>query len=249
MTYSIVARDAVTGHFGIAVASRFFAVGSMVPTIDSGIGAVASQAFANPLYGAKSLKLLSAGIRPSEVIDTVTGQDTGQAHRQIHLIDNQGRNAAFTGANCIDWAGHEMAENVSVAGNMLSGPEVVSRTLQTYQAELDQPLTERLLLAMQAGEDAGGDKRGKQAAGLLVYKDQDYPWLDLRVDDHADPLQELRRLYAVAQERYLVMLDMMATRDNPHGLTDRQQIDEKVKSLEEQRRIAGVPSRSHATSK
>lgn len=248
MTYSIVARDKRTGHVGIAVASRFFAAGSVVPTIQFGTGAVASQAFANPLYGPAALRLLSAGEHPSEVINLITSTDKGQANRQIHLIDHLGHNAAFTGASCIDWAGHQVADNVSVAGNMLSEPAVVEETLQTYQNNLDQPLTERLLLAMQAGEDAGGDKRGKQAAGLLIYRDQDYPWLDLRVDDHADPLEELRRLYAVAQERYLVMIEMMPTRENPHGTLNRSEIDEKLQAEEDYRRKNAIATRSFATS-
>lgn len=249
MTYSIVARDPATGYLGVSVASRFFAAGSIVPSINAGMGAIASQAFANPLYGKKALQLLSTGLHPDEVIKSVTGQDNGQAHRQLHLVDNLGRNAAFTGSDCIDWAGHKLAEQVSVAGNMLDGPDVVSDTLQTYQGNLDLPLVDRLLLAMQAGEDAGGDKRGKQSAGILIFRDQDYPWLDLRVDDHADPLEELRRLYSVAQERYLIMLDMMATRENPHGLTDREKIDKKIQALEEQQKRAGLSSRSYATTR
>jgi len=247
MTYSIIARDLITGHVGIAVASRFFAAGSMVPTIEYGAGAVCSQAFANPLYGPRALALLSKGVIPNDVVNTLTTEDKGKAHRQLHLLDYKGRNAAFTGASCIDWAGHKVADNVSVAGNMLTGPEVVATTLKAYQAALDLPLTERLLLAMQAGEDAGGDKRGKQSAGLLVFKDQDYPWLDLRVDDHADPLEELRRLYAVAQERLLIMIDMMATRENPHGLIDRREIDEKLQKVDKERQLQGIKSRSFAT--
>ena len=248
MTYSIIARDPTTGHVGIAVASRFFAAGSIVPTIKHGIGAVCSQAFASPLYGAQAIALQSAGMHPRDIISSLTSADEGSAQRQLHLMDYYtGRNAAFTGKSCIDWAGHEVDSNVSVAGNMLVGPRVVTNTLKAFQAASDLPLSERLLVAMQAGENAGGDKRGKQSAGMLVYKDQDYPWLDLRVDDHADPLAELRRLYDVAHERFLMLIDMMPTRENPHGCTDRRLIDAKIEHLEAQRKSEGIESRSFAT--
>jgi len=247
MTYSIVARDTISGHVGIAVASRFFAVGSMVPFIKYGVGAVCSQAFVNPHYGAKALSLLAKDKQPSDVIKHLTDEDEGRSQRQLHMLDYQGRNAAYTGKSCIDWAGHEIADNVSVAGNMLSGPAVLSDTLNAYQSASELSLPERLLVAMQAGEDAGGDKRGKQSAALLVYKDQRYPWINIRTDDHADPLKELRRLYDVAHERFLVMLDMLPSRDNPHGLTDRSVIDQKIQALEQDRLAKGIESRSFAT--
>lgn len=247
MTYSIVARDESSGFFGVAVASRFFAVGAMVPFIKGRVGAVASQALVNPHYGPLALHELSAERNPAEVIEQLTAADNGAMNRQLHMIDHHGRNSAYTGAQCIDWAGHEVAENVSVAGNMLVGPQVVSDTLKTYQARSDKPFIERLLLAMQAGEDAGGDKRGRQSAALLVYHDQDYPRLDIRADDHADPLEELRRLYAVAQERYLIMADSLPSRENPHGLVDRSEIDKKIQMLDQKRRDAKLKSRSFAS--
>ena len=118
----------------------------------------------------------------------LTARDEGRENRQFHLIDNEGRNAAFTGAKCIDWAGHLVGDNVSVAGNMLAGPQVVAETMAAYENGAGKPFAERLLEAMQAGEKAGGDKRGKQSAALVIYRDQDYPWLSIRADDHADPL-------------------------------------------------------------
>jgi len=247
MTYSIVARDPTTGHVGIAVASRFFAVGAMVPSISYGIGAMCSQAFVNPLYSAKALAMLEKGEQPGDVIKRLTNEDEGRSQRQLHMLDYHGRNAAYTGDNCIDWAGHEIADNVSVAGNMLSGPAVIAETLKAYQSAAELPMPERLLMAMQAGEDAGGDKRGKQSAALLVHKDQTYPWIDIRADDHADPLEELRRLYDVAHERYLIMLDMLPSRNNPHGLIDRSKVDQKLQSLEQDRLSKGIKSRSFAT--
>ncbi|MFC5760862.1 DUF1028 domain-containing protein [Rhizobium sp. GCM10022189] len=247
MTWSIVARDPDTGYLGIAVATRFFAVGGLVPHIRGGIGAVATQAFVSPLYGTDGLALLAAGKAPDDIITELTARDAGRDQRQLHLIDGKGRNAAFTGARCIDWAGHLLDDNVSVAGNMLAGPDVVAETLATYKKAMDKPFIERLLEAMQAGEDAGGDKRGRQSAALLVHRDQDYPWLSIRADDHPDPLAELRRLYAVAQERYMHVAETMATKANPNGMIDRREIDEKIAALEAARVAEGRPSASFAT--
>lgn len=249
MTYSIVARDPGTGHFGIAVASRFFAVGCAVPFLKGRVGAFATQAFVNPTYGPDGLRLLEANAPPDAIVPILTDRDNGHANRQFHLIDAQGRNAAFTGVNCVDWCGHLVAEEVSVAGNMLEGPAVIADTLAAYQAAMDKPLAERLLIAMQAGEDAGGDKRGKQSACLVLYRDQDYAWLDIRADDHSDPLTELRRLYAVAQERFLHVAETMATRENPHGMTDRRHIDDKIAALEAERITAGYPTASYMVNK
>ncbi|MDK4712509.1 DUF1028 domain-containing protein [Rhizobium sp. CNPSo 4039] len=246
MTWSIVAREPETGHLAIAVATRFFAVGSIVPHIRGGIGAVATQAFASPLYGIDGLAMLASGHAPHEILETLRARDEGREQRQFHLIDNKGNNAAFTGARCIDWAGHLVDDNVSVAGNMLAGPQVIAETLATFKKTAGKPLAERLLEAMRAGEDAGGDKRGKQSAALVIHRDQDYAWLNIRVDDSADPLTELERLYAVAQERYLHVAETMPTRQNPSGMTDRREIDEKIAALEAKRIAEGRPSASHA---
>lgn len=249
MTYSIVARDRATGHLGVAVASRFFAVGHAVPFLRGRVGAVATQAFVNPTYGPDGLRLMAAGAPPAAAIDILTGRDDGHRNRQVHMIDASGRGAAFTGADCVDWCGHVLGDGVSVAGNMLEGPAVIADTLAAYTAAQDKPLAERLLIAMQAGEDAGGDKRGRQSACLVIYRDQDYAWLDIRADDHADPLTELRRLYAVAQERFLHVAETMPTRENPHGLTDRRGIDATIARLEAERIAAGRPSASHMVNK
>ena len=249
MTWSIVARDPQTGHFGIAVASRFFAVGAAVPHIKGRVGAVATQAFVSPLYGTDGLKLLEEGKSPEEIIETLTARDDGRRQRQFHLIDAQGRNAAYTGEICVDWAGHLVDDNVSVAGNMLAGPQVIAETLRVYKerAAAGAPLAERLLDAMDAGEAAGGDKRGKQSAAMVLYRDQDYPWLRINADDHTDPLAELRRLYAVASERFLHVAETMPTRENPHGMIDRRVIDQTIAALEAAREADGRPSASFAT--
>lgn len=247
MTYSIVARDPETGYLGIAVASRFFAVGSAVPYMRGGLGAIATQAFVSPLYGTEGLKLMEQGSSPQQIIEKLTSADDGAQQRQLHLIDAEGQNAAFTGAKCVDWAGHLVDENVSVAGNMLAGPQVIEQTLRAYKKSDQLPLAERLLAAMEAGEAAGGDKRGKQSAALVIFRDQDYAWLNIRADDHADPLGELRRLYAVAQERYLHVAETMPTKANPHGMIDRTIIDQKIAALEAEREAEGRASQSHAT--
>ncbi len=248
MTYSIVARDPETGMLGVAVASRFFAVGAIVPHICGGVGAIATQAFASPLYGTRGMELLKAGKPPQEIIDSVIADDEGRTQRQVHLIDAKGRNAAFTGENCIDWAGHLVDDNVSVAGNMLAGPTVVADTLAAYKSNAHKPFGERLLIAMQAGEDAGGDKRGKQSAALSIYRDQDYPWIDIRADDAADPLSELRRLYQVAAERYLYFIEAVPTRQNISGMIDRSEIDKRMAEAETERARNGIASVSFATS-
>lgn len=247
MTWSIVARDPQTGHLAIAVASRFFAVGCAVPHIRGRVGAVATQAFVSPLYGTDGLAMLGEGKLPEEIITAVTSRDDGCQQRQMHLIDAQGLNAAFTGPKCVDWAGHQVEDNVSVAGNMLAGPQVIEKTLKAYKDLAKAPFAERLLGAMEAGEAAGGDKRGKQSAALVIYRDQDYPWLRIHADDHADPLTELWRLYQVAQERYLHVAETMPTRDDPHGMIDRSEIDRKIAEVEAERIAAGRASASYAT--
>lgn len=249
MTYSIVARDSQTGALGIAVASRFFAVGAIVPYVRGGVGAVATQAFPNPTFGPDGLRLMEAGMVPDDILTAFIERDDGHGNRQFHMIDAQGRGAAYTGLSCVDWAGHVTADGISVAGNMLEGSEVVEATLAAYIAAMELPFAERLLHAMRAGEDAGGDKRGKQSACLTVFHDQDYPWLNIRSDDHGDPLSELRRLYSVAQERFLVMAETMPTRENPHGMTNRTVIDARIVRLDEERRVRGEPSASHMQNK
>src|SRR4051812_35329919 len=167
MTWSILARDA-QGRFGVAIASRFFAVGALCVHTRRGVGALSTQALMNPLYGARGLDLLAQGKSPREVIDAVTGADAGRDQRQLHVLPASGQPAAWTGSSCIDWCGHHLADDFSVAGNMLAGPQVVEATAQALVATRGQDLAERLLAALAAGEAAGGDKRGKQAAALRI---------------------------------------------------------------------------------
>jgi uncharacterized Ntn-hydrolase superfamily protein len=247
MTYSIVARDPRTGAYAVAVASRFFAVGALVPHLRGGIGAIATQAFVSPLYGVDGIERLAGGASAEETLRAVIERDAGRQSRQLHLMDAEGRGAAFTGADCIDWAGHLIGDGVSVAGNMLTGPRVVEATLRAYQDTAGLPFAERLLSAMEAGERAGGDKRGRQSAALKIVRGEAYPWLDIRADDHGDPLAELRRLYAVAQERFLLFAELLPTAGNVSGAPDRREIDRKIAALEAARLEGGEPSASHAT--
>ena len=221
MTWSIIARDSSTGQIGIAVATRFFAVGALVPYIASGIGGVATQAFVNPYYGIDGVKLLREGRSPRDVVDTLIAADAGHESRQLHVMDNRGRIAAFTGSECIDWCGHVEGEGFSIAGNMLAGAAVLDDTAKAYVAGAALPLAQRLIAAMKAGEAAGGDKRGKQSAALLIVGQEEWSELDLRVDDHADPLTELERLEQVSHENWVHFLPLLPTRSNPAGITKR----------------------------
>lgn len=227
MTWSIVARSR-SGAFGVAVASRFFAVGALCPHAHSGIGALSTQALVNPHYGPRGLSMLSQGMSAADVVFALTNVDGGREHRQVHVIDAEGHIAAHTGVECIEWAGQVSGDGFSVAGNMLAGPQVIEDTAQAYDAGRDLPFAERLLAAMEAGEAAGGDKRGKQGAALLIHTTEDYPFLSLRVDDHGDPLAELRRLYAVSLERFQPFMGCLPSRAQPAGITDRAVIEERI---------------------
>jgi uncharacterized Ntn-hydrolase superfamily protein len=230
MTWSIIARDNVTGQFGIAVATRFFAVGARVPHIAAGVGGIATQALVNPYYGIDGLKLLREGRSPRDVVDTLIAADGGCESRQLHIMDAAGRIAAHTGRDCVDWCGHIEGEGFSIAGNMLAGAKVLDDTAKAYTAHESLPFAQRLIVAMRSGEAAGGDKRGKQSATLLIYGDEEWSDLDLRVDDHADPLTELERLERVSRERWVHFRKYLPTRKNPAGITDRKTIDAGIEA-------------------
>jgi uncharacterized Ntn-hydrolase superfamily protein len=230
MTWSIIARDKTTGQIGIAVATRFFAVGARVPHIAAGIGGVATQALVNPYYGIDGVKLLREGKRPQEIVETLLATDSGRESRQLHIMDVEGRIAAHTGKDCVDWCGHLAGDGFSIAGNMLAGGAVLEETAKAYTANASLPFAQRLLAAMRAGEAAGGDKRGKQSAALLIHGEEEWSALDLRVDDHADPLPELERLERVSRERWVHFRKFLPTRQNPAGITDRATIDAGIEA-------------------
>ncbi|MGZ5130679.1 MAG: DUF1028 domain-containing protein [Caldimonas sp.] len=227
MTWSILGRDG-SGRLGVAVASRFFAVGALCVHARGGVGCLSTQALLNPLYGPAGLDLLSAGRSAPEVVATLTGADAGRAQRQLHVLPAAGAPAAHTGAACIDWCGHFLSDDFSVAGNMLAGPQVIEATAAAYRRAEGRPLAERLLAALAAGEAAGGDKRGKQGAALRIQGDEDYAELDLRVDDHAEPIAELHRLYEVSMERFQPFVACLAGRRDGVGVTDRDEIERRI---------------------
>ena len=227
MTWSILARDDA-GHFGVAIASRFFAVGALCVHTRRGVGAVSTQALMNPLYGPAALDWLAQGKSAADTVTALTAADAGRDQRQLHVLPAVGAGAAHTGAACVDWCGHQVHKNFSVAGNMLAGAQVLEATAQAFIATQGQPLAERLLAAMAAGEAAGGDKRGKQSAALRIHGDEDYPQLDMRVDDHLEPIVELQRLYQVSLERFQPFAECLAGRHNRVGIIDRGQIDARI---------------------
>lgn len=227
MTWSILARDAATGALGAAVASRFFAVGALCIHVEGGVAALATQALVNPMYAVHAMPRLREGLAPEATLAALVGPDPGRAQRQVHILDASGRIAQHSGPDCVSWAGHVRGADVSVAGNMLAGPEVVARTLDGFMAASGS-LTERLLAAMEAGEAAGGDKRGRQGAGLKVCLADPYPDLDIRADDHPDPLAELRRLHRVSLERYAVFRRHLAGSGDPWGTLDRAAIEAAI---------------------
>ncbi|GHD51965.1 pilus assembly protein [Thalassobaculum fulvum] len=228
MTWSIIAREPETGVMGLIVATRFFAAGALVPHSAPDAGLVATQALVNPTYGPLGLEMLRAGRSPEETVAALIGPDEGRAARQVHAMSLDGRTAAFTGGACVDWAGSRSEQDLSVAGNMLAGPAVVEETFETFRARADLPLVDRLIAAMRAGEAAGGDKRGKQSAGLVIQDARPYRWLDLRVDDHQDPLSELERLHTVAGQRFLAFRHAFPTAERPWGIWERSEVEAMI---------------------
>jgi uncharacterized Ntn-hydrolase superfamily protein len=198
-TFSLVARDAATGDLGVAVASKFLAVGAVVPWARAGVGAVATQAHANVAYGPEGLRLMDEGFSAPDAVAWLIANDAQAAVRQCGMVDAHGRAAAHTGAECMPWAGHEVGDGFACQGNILTGREVVTAMAEAYRRH-GGPFPARLLEALAAGEAAGGDSRGKESAALLVvragagYGGGNDRWIDLRVDDHPAPVAELMRL-------------------------------------------------------
>ena len=207
-TYSIVACDLDAGQWGVAVQSKFLAVGSVVPWAEPHVGAIATQSYANPRYGPDGLALLREGRSAEETVEALTAADDGRAERQVGIVDGQGRAATFTGAECHDWAGGRTGRGYAAQGNILVSGETVDGLAATFEQNGHLSLAERLLECLAAAQAAGGDRRGQQSASLLVVeKDAGYANLsdvvvDLRVDDHESPIAELRRLYGLHNELF-----------------------------------------------
>jgi uncharacterized Ntn-hydrolase superfamily protein len=203
-TFSIVAADLEAGEVGCAVQSRYFAVGSVVPWAEASLGAVATQAAGVAVYGARVLEELRAGATPEEALDRVLADDAGRETRQLGVVTADGRAAAFTGAECLDWAGHQVGAGFAVQGNILAGEPVIDEMARAFE-ETVGPLADRLVAALEAGQAAGGDKRGQQSAALVVERvgaaAESREGIDriceLRVEDHEEPIVELRRLLGI----------------------------------------------------
>jgi uncharacterized Ntn-hydrolase superfamily protein len=203
-TYSIAACDLDARQWGVATQSKFLSVGSVVPWAEPEVGAIATQAYANPRYGPQGLTLLREGLSAEEVVERLTSADDGRDHRQLGIVDGQGHAASYTGAECMDWAGDRTGDSYAAQGNILVSAETVDAIAETFE-QSSGPLAERLLDCLDAAQAAGGDRRGQQSAALLIVEqDGGYAGLsdvvvELRVEDHGRPLEELRRLYGLHQ--------------------------------------------------
>jgi len=204
-TFSMVARCERTNELGVCVSTAVPAVGSVVPHAELDVAAIATQATTNVMYGIRGLQLIKLGLAPSNALDTLLREDEKREVRQVIMIDRDGRTAAFTGKETVEWKGHLIGRNFVTAGNMLVGPQVIEAMAKTFEST-DGPLEERLMRVLEAGQKAGGDKRGKVSSVLLVRKritgTSMRPWIDLRVDEHPDPVKELRRIYEIFKARY-----------------------------------------------
>jgi len=208
-TFSIIARDPDTGEIGVAVQSRIVAVGAVVPWAKAEVGAVATQSFANVNYGFEGLKLLKTGKKPKEVVKLLVEKDEKKHFRQVGVLSADGQSFHYTGKNCIDWAGGISKKDYSVQGNILESGDVLKAMSEKFETSYGKgPLGERLILALKAGQEAGGDKRGQQSAALLIvrkgwgYGGNNDKFRDLRVDEHLNPIDELKRVYLKHSELF-----------------------------------------------
>ncbi len=220
MTFSITARCPDTGAFGVAVTTKLMCVGALCPFVAPRVGAISTQSFVNPYIGMDGLRLLAEGLDATAARDRLVQADPGHDQRQFAVVDREGRSAAYSGEACVGWFGHETGDGFAVAGNMLTGPAVVADTARAYRASAGAPFADRLVQALEAGQAAGGDKRGRQSAALKIVTTEDYPLIDLRIDDHPDPVVELRRLWTMWQSDMVSIMSMLPTRDNPGGAFD-----------------------------
>lgn len=223
-TFSITAFDPATGQFGVAVSTARSAVGSICPFARPGVGAIATQATANPYIGIDGLKMLALGLSAEETAQRLIAADPEIERRQFSVVDREGRVFARTGANTVAWAGHKTGDYFACAGNMLTGPEVIDEMYAAYEAARAEgvELAERLVRALEAAQVAGGDKRGKQSAALLVVGEEEYPLYSLRVDDHPNPVTELRRVFGVYCEQMNPFIDQLMKRKDFNPVISRE---------------------------
>lgn len=218
-TFSISARCAQTGQLGVGISTKFIAVGALAPNAKAQVGACSSQAFVNPYHRYWMIENLSQGQSAEEALRNSLARDPRPQLRQLAVVDAQGRSAAHTGEWCDTWCGHQVGTNYAAAGNMLANGEVVAEMARVFEETegSDLPLAERLIRCLEAAQAAGGDKRGKQSAALLIVDTEDYPKIDLRVDDHPDPVVELRRLYELYRRDFEPILAGLPSKANPAG--------------------------------
>lgn len=216
-TFSIAARCSRTGMFGVAVSTAVPGVGGICPFPGAGIGAVATQSWVNPYLGIDGLALLAQGFSAQQALDKLIAEDPGRADRQVGIVDKNGQSAAWTGSDCVPWCGHITGEDFSVQGNMLVGAPTIEAMADAFARAVALDLPERLLVALEAGQAAGGDKRGKQSAALKVMDTEEYPYCELRVDEHRFPVAELRRVFEVARHQLLPFMRGLPSRRNPLG--------------------------------
>jgi uncharacterized Ntn-hydrolase superfamily protein len=218
VTFSIVATDPDRRDWGVAVASKFPCVGAVVPWARAGVGAVATQSWANTAFGPDGLSLMADGVPAAQALERLIAADEGREDRQVGLVDASGGAATFTGSKCMEWAGGTTGDGFAAQGNILAGEDVVGELARAF-AEAEGDLCDRLLAALVAGDAAGGDKRGRQSAALVVVRDgggyegRNDRYIDLRVDDHADPIVELARLFSVWDETMLIRNDPLLEAD------------------------------------
>ncbi|MDB5108741.1 MAG: hypothetical protein JWM69_1682 [Candidatus Binatus sp.] len=216
-TFSIVARCARSGELGVAVSTKVPCVGSLCPYARSGVGAVATQAWVNPYLGPRVLDALARGLSAQDAMQAALDSDQDREIRQLGVVDALGNAAAFTGDRTDPWQGHRTGEGYSVQGNMLVGEKTLTAMADAFAASSQEHLAERLVRALEAGQAAGGDRRGRQSAALLVFGSEDYPSADLRVDEHRDPVAELRRIFEVAKRELFPLMAALPTKLNPRG--------------------------------
>jgi uncharacterized Ntn-hydrolase superfamily protein len=216
-TFSISARCPRHGMLGVAVSTAVPGVGGICPFVEAGVGAISTQSWVNPYLGIDGLKLLRDGKSAKQALDELIRNDPGRDVRQIGIVDAKGESAAWSGRECTAWFGHRTGPDFSIQGNMLVGEPTITAMAEGFTQSASASLPERLVIALEAGQKAGGDKRGRQSAALLVYKTEGYPYLSLRVDEHAHPVAELRRVFEVARQQLLPFVDGMPSRKDPLG--------------------------------
>jgi uncharacterized Ntn-hydrolase superfamily protein len=200
---------------GIGIASKYVAVGAVCSYTLAGVGAISTQAYGNPYLGIDGLELLQQGLSAPETLKLLLEQDPGRDKRQLIMVDRHGDVAAFTGRLAAPWSGHVQGDGYVAAGNMLTGEVVIQMMVEAFEQSIEEELAERLLQALEAGQKAGGDRRGKQSAHLQVVQTEAWKYVDLRVDEHPDPIAELRRIFEVAQKELFPFRQLYPTRSNP----------------------------------